>query len=415
MAFDFAEDQPKAAVIRVIGVGGGGGNAVEHMMKSSVQGVEFIAANTDAQHLEKLSVPTKLQLGPATTKGLGAGAQPNVGRAAAQEDRDKLSELVSGADMVFITAGMGGGTGTGAAPVIAEVARELDVLSVAVVTRPFTHEGRTRIAEDGIAELGQHVDSLIAVPNDKLLEVLGKKAKLSVALATANNVLRDAVQGIADIIMRPGIINVDFADVRTVMAERGLAIMGTGEAEGENRAAEATDRAMHNPLLAGVSMHGARGVVVNVTASEDIHITEFMEVGEIVRNLTAEDATVVLGTVQDETLGERMRVTVVGTGLGAAPARGTSTASKPVLTPVQREARPEPSPAPMSGATRTPAGPARAGRAPGGHEGGHADIDDRGLGVARALRQQAEGPTDPDAATDMGFLDIPSFLRRQAD
>ena len=413
MAFDFAEDSPKAAVIRVIGVGGGGGNAVEHMMRSSVQGVEFIAANTDAQHLQKLSVPTKLQLGLTTTKGLGAGAQPNVGRAAAQEDREKISELISGADMVFITAGMGGGTGTGAAPVIAEVARELDVLSVAVVTRPFFHEGRTSIAEDGITELGQHVDSLIAVPNDKLLEVLGKKAKLSVALATANNVLRDAVQGIADIIMRPGIINVDFADVRTVMGERGLAIMGTGEAEGENRAAEATDRAMHNPLLAGVSMQGARGVVVNVTASEDIHITEFMEVGEIVRNLTAEDATVVLGTVQDEALGERMRVTVVGTGLGAVPAQG-ATARKPVLTPVQRQARPDSAGDSAAGVARTPAaGPGRMGRSRGGREG---DLDDRGLGVARSLRQQADGPVDPnDSADDMGFLDIPSFLRRQAD
>ena len=396
MSFELVEQPLQAAVIKVVGVGGCGGNAVEHMVAKGVQGVEFVVANTDTQALDQLSAPTKLQLGASDNKGLGAGSDPLVGRAAALADRDRIEELLKGADMVFITAGMGGGTGTGAAPVFAEVARDLEVLAVAVVTKPFDFEGtkRTDVAEKGIVELGHHVDSLIAVPNEKLLSALDPAAELEEAFAEANDVLRGAVQGIADIIMRPGLINVDFADVRTVMSERGLAIMGTGDAEGDDRAAQAADQAMHSPLLDDVDLKGARGVVANVTASS-MAIREFREVGQIVREFADPNATVVVGTVKDESMGTRMRVTVVGTGLG-----GTGTVSStPVLTPVHTRAAVGPA-----------AGPARVGSRTQGHAGQPAD--ERGLDVGQSIRQQADGPEE---AQDMDFLDIPSFLRRQAD
>ena len=400
MAFELVEHPLQAAVIKVIGVGGGGGNAVEHMVVNNVEGVEFIVANTDAQALSSLSAATKLQLGAAENKGLGAGANPEVGRAAALYDREKLQDILKGTDMVFITAGMGGGTGTGAAPVVAEVAKEMDTLTVAVVTKPFEFENRMKIADQGIRDLGQHVDSLIAVPNEKLLTVLGDDATLEKAFAAANDVLLGAVQGIADIIIRPGLVNVDFADVKTVMSERGLAIMGTGEGEGESRAADAADRAIHSPLLNDVDLRGARGVVVNVTTAPGMGIMEFREVGQIVREFTAPDATVVLGTVMEESMGERMRVTVVATGLGA---EGESAPPPPpVLTGAQ-----EPRPA---------AGPARVER---GEERGvptrravGVQPETRGLGVAQSLRAQAAGPAE---AQDLEFLDIPSFIRRQAD
>ena len=402
MAFELVEHPLQAAVIKVIGVGGGGGNAVEHMVVNNVEGVEFIVANTDAQALNCLSAATKLQLGAADNKGLGAGANPEVGRAAALYDREKLQEILKGTDMVFITAGMGGGTGTGAAPVVAEVAKEMDVLTVAVVTKPFEFENRMKVADQGIRDLGQHVDSLIAVPNEKLLTVLGDNARLEEAFAAANDVLLGAVQGIADIIIRPGLVNVDFADVKTVMSERGLAIMGTGEGEGEGRAADAADRAIHSPLLDDVDLRGARGVVVNVTTAPGMGIMEFREVGQIVREFTAHDATVVLGTVMEESMGERMRVTVVATGLGAE-ADMPAAPPPPVLTGAQ-----EP---------RPPAGPARVERSEGERgaptrRGMAVQPEPRGLGVAQSLRAQAAGPAE---AADLEELDIPSFLRRQAD
>ena len=403
MTFQVVEKPLQAAVIKVVGVGGGGGNAVEHMVANKLQGVNFVVANTDAQALATLNAQTKLQLGVEENRGLGAGANPDVGRAAALHDRDKIQEVLKGTDMVFITAGMGGGTGTGAAPVVAEVAKEMNVLAVAVVTKPFEFENRMKVAEQGIVDLGHHVDSLIAIPNEKLFAALGDDISLEKAFAAANDVLLGAVQGIADVIFRPGMINVDFADVKTVMSERGLAIMGTGEAEGERRAADATDRAIHSPLLDDVDLRGARGVLVNVTAARGMGIMEYREVGQIVREFTDPDATVVSGTVVDEDMGERMRVTVVATGLDAAgaPMMARTAAPRPVLTAAQ-----EPRPA---------AGPARVER-----DGvtGRPDTapteraDSRGLGVAQSLRQQAAGPAE---AEDMNFLDIPSFLRRQAD
>ena len=403
MSFELVEHPLQAAVIKVIGVGGCGGNAVEHMVANNVEGVEFIVANTDAQHLNSLSAPIKLHLGAGQTKGLGAGAKPDVGRAAAQNDCNKIEEVLKGTDMVFITAGMGGGTGTGAAPVVAEVAKKMDVLAVAVVTKPFDFEGRTPVAEQGIVELGHHVDSLIAVPNEKLLTVL-EATSVEAAFAAANDVLLGAVQGIADIILRPGLVNVDFADVKTVMSERGLAIMGTGEAEGESRAAEAADRAIHSPLLDDVDLRGARGVVVNVTTAPGMGIMELREVGQIVREFTANDATVIIGTVVDEGMDQRMRVTVVATGLGAEAPREAAP-ERPVLTAVQ-----EPRPA---------AGPARVERPAGERDrfGGRdrapaPQPDPRSLGVAQSLRAQALGPEEGE---DPDLLDIPSFLRRQAD
>lgn len=316
--FELVDNLPQNAVIKVIGVGGGGGNAVQNMMSNNVEGVEFICANTDAQALKSVTAKTILQLGGQVTKGLGAGADPEVGRQAALEDKERIQEVLAGADMVFITAGMGGGTGTGGAPVIAEVARELGILTVAVVTKPFPFEGRKRrkVAEEGMAALSENVDSLITIPNEKLLQVLGANISLLDAFKAANDVLLGAVQGIADLIIRPGMINVDFADVRTVMSEMGMAMMGTGIGRGENRAKEAAEAAIRSPLLEDVNLQGARGILVNITAGESLTLGEFSEVGDIVEEFASDNATVVVGTVIDPELVDELKVTVVATGLG---------------------------------------------------------------------------------------------------
>lgn len=312
-----ADDEP-AAVIKVIGVGGGGGNAVEHMIAEHIEGVEFFAANTDAQALKRIKVGQTIQIGNNVTKGLGAGANPEVGRNSAEEDRDVIRSAIEGADMVFIAAGMGGGTGTGAAPVVAEIAKELGILTVAVVTKPFGFEGKKRMAfaEQGIAELAKHVDSLITIPNDKLLKVLGRGVKLLDAFAAANGVLKGAVQGIAELITKPGHINVDFADVRTVMSEMGYAMMGSGRASGDNRAEEAAEMAISSPLLEDIDLSGARGVLVNVTAGLDLGLEEFETVGSTVRAFASDNATVVVGTTFDPDMSDEIRVTVVATGIG---------------------------------------------------------------------------------------------------
>ena len=316
--FELGDNSSHNAKIKVVGIGGGGGNAIEHMMAESIQGVEFICANTDAQALNKSSARTLLHLGEEVTKGLGAGANPDVGRQAAEENRNHIRELLIGTDMVFITAGMGGGTGTGAAPIFAEVAKELGILTVAVVTKPFAFEGRKRmeVADEGIRALTKYVDSLITIPNNKLLTVLGKNISLLNAFKAANSVLFGAVQGIADLITRPGLINVDFADVRTVMSEMGMAMMGTGSASGENRALQAAEAAIASPLLEDIDFRGAKGVLVNITGGSDMTIGEFEIVGEAVKSFAAESATVVVGTVIDPELTDEMRVTVVVTGLG---------------------------------------------------------------------------------------------------
>ncbi|MCX8648903.1 cell division protein FtsZ [Gilliamella sp. B2776] len=312
-----ADDEP-AAVIKVIGVGGGGGNAVEHMIAEHIEGVEFFAANTDAQALRRIKVGQTIQIGTNVTKGLGAGANPEVGRNSAEEDREVIRSAIEGADMVFIAAGMGGGTGTGAAPVVAEIAKELGILTVAVVTKPFGFEGKKRMAfaEQGIAELAKHVDSLITIPNDKLLKVLGRGVKLLDAFAAANGVLKGAVQGIAELITKPGHINVDFADVRTVMSEMGYAMMGSGCASGDNRAEEAAEMAISSPLLEDIDLSGARGVLVNVTAGLDLGLEEFETVGSTVRAFASDNATVVVGTTFDPDMSDEIRVTVVATGIG---------------------------------------------------------------------------------------------------
>ena len=321
--FELMDTYGQQAVIKVIGVVGGGGNAVDHMVTASLEGVEFIVANTDAQALKKSNARTILQLGTNLTKGLGAGADPGIGRQAAVEDRERIAEVLRGADMVFITAGMGGGTGTGAAPVVAQVARDLDILTVAVITKPFPFEGKKRmaIADQGIKELSEFVDSIITIPNEKLLSVVGKGASLLDAFGKANEVLQGAVQGIAELITRPGLINVDFADVRTVMSEMGLAMIGSATARGDHRAAEAAHAAVSSPLLEDINIAGARGILVNVTASESLSIGEFEEVGNTIKEFAADDATVVIGTVIDQTMQDTLRVTVVATGLGLGQKR----------------------------------------------------------------------------------------------
>lgn len=331
--FELAEKNLQNAVIVVVGVGGGGGNAIEHMMASSIEGVKFVCANTDAQALKNSSAHTLIQLGDSITRGLGAGANPEVGRRSAEEDREKIKEILAGADMVFITAGMGGGTGTGAAPVFAQIAKELGILTVAVTTKPFIFEGKVRmqVAEAGIASLSQYVDSLITIPNNKLLSVLGKNVTLVNAFKAANDVLRGAVQGIAELITRPGLINVDFADVRTVMSEMGMAMMGTGVASGENRARLAAEAAISSPLLEDVDMTGARGVLVNITAGLDMSIGEFEEVGDAIKEITSESATVVVGTVIDPELHDEVRVTVIVTGLGRKSHGRPETVAQPSM------------------------------------------------------------------------------------
>lgn len=382
--FELVDNVPQSAVIKVIGVGGGGGNAVHHMIANQVDGVDFICANTDAQALNNLKSKTILQLGSGITKGLGAGANPEIGRQSALEDRDQIAEVLSGADMVFITAGMGGGTGTGAAPIVAELAKELGILTVAVVTRPFPFEGKKRsaIAEQGIQLLSENVDSLITIPNEKLLEVLGKDASLLEAFKAANDVLLGAVKGIADLIMRPGMINVDFADVKTVMSEMGMAMMGTGCASGEDRAREAAEAAIRSPLLEDVNLQGARGILVNITAGENLSLGEFSEVGDTVEEFASDDATVVVGTVIDPTLENEIRVTVVATGLGGHKQKPTKVVDN----------------------TR--------------HQG---ETDYRQLdkpAIMRNRQASSRGTAMPKAAgaePDMDYLDIPAFLRRQAD
>lgn len=314
-------DDISDAVIKVVGVGGGGGNAVNHMVQEEMSGVEFFSINTDAQALRKSLVKQTVQIGGTTTKGLGAGANPNVGRQAAEDDKDAIRNILEGADMVFIAAGMGGGTGTGAAPVVAQIAKELGILTVAVVTKPFSFEGKKRmqLAEMGIRELSKFVDSLIVIPNEKLLKVLGKNISLINAFATANEILRNAVRGISDMITAPGLINVDFADVRTVMQEMGHAMMGTGVAQGEpgdGRADKAAQEAVASPLLEDIDLSGARGVLVNITAGMDLSLEEFGTVGDTIRAFASEDATVVIGTSLVPEMSEEIRVTIVATGIG---------------------------------------------------------------------------------------------------
>jgi cell division protein FtsZ len=397
--FELLDSIPQSAVIKVVGVGGGGGNAVRHMISNNVEGVEFVCANTDAQALTNVQAKTLLQMGSTVTKGLGAGANPEVGRQAALEDREEIAEILRGADMVFITAGMGGGTGTGGAPIFAEVARELGILTVAVVTKPFPFEGKKRsmIAEQGIAELSRHVDSLITIPNEKLLTVLGAQASLLEAFKAANDVLLGAVQGIADLIIRPGMINVDFADVRTVMSEMGMAMMGTGYASGPDRAREAAEAAIRSPLLEDVNLHGARGILVNITAGETLSLGEFTEVGDAIADFASDDATVVIGTVIDPSMGDEIRVTVVATGLGeiraqeARPPRG--------MENIRAVASASPSPVRQEPRAFVPAQQVARPRTPVSH------TMPQGNGFGRAVG----------ADTNMDYLDIPAFLRRQAD
>lgn len=387
--FELVDAVAQNAVIKVIGVGGGGGNAVRHMIGNQVEGVEFVCANTDSQALKDVSGATVFQLGSHVTKGLGAGANPEIGRQAALEDRERIAEVLAGSDMVFITAGMGGGTGTGGAPVVASVAKDLGILTVAVVTRPFVFEGKKRaaIADEGIRELQDHVDSLITIPNDRLLAVLGKDVSLVNAFAKANDVLHGAVQGIADLIIRPGMINVDFADVRTVMSEMGMAMMGSGSAAGDNRAREAAEKAVRSPLLDDIDLQGAKGILVNITAGPDMSLGEFAEVGDTVEEFASEDATVVVGTVIDPSMTDELRVTVVATGLGAVSAAGRP--KKIVDNTVERE-----------DSTKL-------------HSG--ADYQELDIPTVIRGRRGESKPAEAPRAEDMEYLDIPAFLRRQAD
>ncbi len=390
--FEIMEMQTQDAVIKVIGVGGCGGNAVDHMIEQGVQGVEFIAINTDAQALKRSKARTQLQIGANITKGLGAGAKPSVGEAAAEEDRERIKEMISGANMVFITAGMGGGTGTGAAPIVAQIARELDILTVAVVTKPVVYEGnRMRFAKAGIEALHEHVDSLIIVPNSKLMEVLGSDVTVPEAFRAANGVLQGAVAGIAEVINVPGLINVDFADVRTVMSENGMAMMGSAIASGPDRARVAAERAIASPLLEDVDMSGARGVLVNITSSSQLKLKELEEVMECVQ-FAAEEATVIVGSVFDENMGEDLRVTVVATGLGAPLARKQP---KPEVVYRGEETyqRTGTHDEPISSQV----------------------IDYAKLDIPAITRTGRRAAVDAMEKSGMDTLDIPSFLRKQAD
>ena len=380
--FELMDAHSQSAVIKVIGVGGGGGNAVSHMVDTGIEGVDFICTNTDAQALKGSRVRTSLQIGCNITKGLGAGADPDIGRQAAMEDRDRIHEVIEGADMLFITAGMGGGTGTGATPVVAQVAKELGILTVAVVTKPFSMEGgkRMQIAEHGIAELGKYVDSLITIPNEKLLTVLGGETTLLDAFRSANQVLQGAVQGIAELITRTGLINVDFADVRTVMAKMGMAMMGSGSSSGEDRAREAAEAAVSSPLLEDINLAGANGILVNVTAGMDLSIGEFQEVGNTVKEFASDDATVVVGTVIDPDMTDRIRVTVVATGLGQAAANA-ETPMRIVRKPAEKVQEP----------------------------------NYHGFEKPTVQRKRAVGDGLGGAGLQEELLDIPAFLRRQAD
>jgi cell division protein FtsZ len=398
--FELVEKMAPNAVIKVIGVGGGGGNAVAHMVNSNVEGVEFVCANTDAQAIKGVGAKAILQLGGSVTKGLGAGANPEVGRQAALEDRERIVEALEGADMVFITAGMGGGTGTGAAPVVAQLAKEMGILTVAVVTKPFPFEGRRRmqVALKGIEELSHHCDSLITIPNEKLITVLGREATMITAFRAANDVLLGAVQGIADLIVRPGLINVDFADVRTVMSEMGMAMMGSGVARGDERAMAAAEAAISNPLLDDVNLAGANGILVNITAGPDFTMREFDEVGRTIEEFASEDATVVIGTVLDHEMQDEVRVTVVATGLNRAAAR------QPVRQPErEREVAQRPVKLVRNATTGLVDYSAM----------GHAAAAAASVPQSSPARARAEAPAGGEMPMD--YLDIPAFLRRQAD
>ncbi|MET0331704.1 MAG: cell division protein FtsZ [Dyella sp.] len=404
--FELVEKLAPNAVIKVIGVGGGGGNAVAHMVNANIEGVEFVVANTDAQAMKSCGSRLHLQLGANVTKGLGAGANPEVGRQAALEDRERIEEMLEGADMVFITAGMGGGTGTGAAPVVAQLAKEKGILTVAVVTKPFPFEGRRRmqVAMKGIEDLSQHVDSLITVPNEKLLSVLGREVTLLNAFKAANDVLQGAVQGIADLITSPGLINVDFADVRTVMSEMGLAMMGSGTARGDDRAQAAAEAAIKNPLLEDVDLNGACGVLVNVTAGMNLTMREFDEIGRIIHDYASEDATVVIGTSLDPDMQDDVRVTVVATGLNRMPARGsmrptgTGTVTQHHAAGPTVEMRQRPRPVVLRTGT-------------GNEVVDYAQPDS--VGSSTSSREAPAATKNADPSFD--YLDIPAFLRRQAD
>ncbi len=386
--FELLDSCGQSAVIKVIGVGGGGGNAVQHMVEANIDGVEFICANTDAQALQNMGARTTLQIGGSITKGLGAGANPDVGRQAAHEDRERIAEVIEGADMLFITAGMGGGTGTGAAPVVAQIAKEMGILTVAVVTKPFTFEGsrRLHVAHNGIKELSQYCDSLITIPNEKLQLVLGKQISLLAAFKSANDVLLGAVQGIAELITRPGLINVDFADVRTVMSEMGMAMMGSGTAKGDDRAREAAEAAVASPLLEDIDLMGANGILVNVTAGLDLGIGEFEEVGNTVKQFASENATVVVGTVIDPDMRDELRVTVVATGLGMQAKKPAEKTTGLHLKAISRETVEV-------------------------KESENFDIPT----VKRRTAAQRATAGNGNSAEDLDYLDIPAFLRRQAD
>ena len=404
--FELIEKMAPNAVIKVVGVGGGGGNAVAHMVSSNVDGVEFITANTDSQAIKNCGAKLQLQLGQNVTKGLGAGANPEVGRQAALEDRERIMDALQGSDMVFITAGMGGGTGTGAAPVVAQIAKEMGILTVAVVTKPFPFEGRRRmqVALKGIEELSQHCDSLITIPNEKLITVLGRNATMIQAFRAANDVLQGAVQGIADLIVRPGLINVDFADVRTVMSEMGLAMMGTGSARGDDRAQAAAESAIQNPLLDDVNLAGANGILVNITAGADFTMAEFDEIGRTIEGFASEDATVVVGTVLDPEMQDEVRVTVVATGLNRAVGRQAQ-------RPDQR--------APIKLVRNATTGQPEFDSFDNGGDAVSKAVGSVGLGLRRASGDSAaaSGPASAPAAAELpsDYLDIPAFLRRQAD
>ena len=382
---ELLETSTPDAVIKVVGVGGCGGNAVDHMINNGVQGVEFITMNTDAQALKRNLAKTTLQLGTTVTKGLGAGANPEVGRLAAEEDRERIIELVTGADMLFITAGMGGGTGTGAAPVVAEIAREMGILTVAVVTKPFAFEGkRQKVAAVGIDQLKQHVDSLIIIPNDRLMQVLGEDVTYEDAFRASNDVLNGAVAGIAEVINCPGMVNVDFADVRTVMSENGVAMMGSATASGPERAQMAAEQAVHSPLLEDIHLSGARGVLVNITASHTMKLKEVHEVMNTIRSFTAEDATVIYGSVIDEAIGDALRVTIVATGLGGQAAQRNP---QPMMQVVPRTGTDDAS--------------------------GAVNYDE--LDQPTALRRRRDVTVEAMRHSGVEMLDIPAFLRKQAD
>ena len=389
--FEIVDPFTENPVMKVIGVGGGGGNAVQHMVKAGIDGVDFICINTDSQALRGTDAKTVLQIGSNITKGLGAGANPEIGKQAAIEDRERIAELIEGANMVFITAGMGGGTGTGASPIVAEVAKELGILTVAVITKPFAFEGKKRMqyASEGIAELSKSVDSLITIPNEKLISVLGKSVSLLDAFKAANDVLLGAVQGITELITRTGMINVDFADVRTVMSEMGMAMMGSGTATGDTRASEAAELAISSPLLEDVDLTGAKGILVNVTASESMTMGEFGEVGEAIKGFASENARIIIGTVFDSNMGDELRVTVVATGIGAR-----SVEDQPPIRLVHRN-------------THSPVSTA-----------GHLNVNtgyDSEQSYHREQRRQVTEQLNPNSDADMARLEVPAFLRIQND